>query len=220
MPLDVIGAGFGRTGTQTLKLALERLGFDPCHHMTEVLDNPGQLDFWNRAAAGEPVDWEEVYGNYRATVDWPGCHFYAELAERYPRAKVLLSLRDPEEWYASMDQTILVGMRQMRLDQPVPRDHPMYFGAVIVGQQDLGGDLSKDEVIAAFERHNEAVRRTIPADRLLEFRSSDGWEPLCAFLGVPVPGEPFPRTNARENFAAHIDKARSVAEQAGAQAGG
>lgn len=213
MALEVIGAGLGRTGTLTLKNALETLGFGPCHHMVEVLDNPGQIPFWNRAAEGEPIEWDDVFGDYRATVDWPGCYFYAELAERYPDAKVILSKRDPERWYESMSETILKSMAQMGFEegQPVPMDHPMRFGGLIISQGTFNFDYSRDNVIAAFERHLATVRATVAPERLLEFESSQGWEPLCAFLGVPVPETPFPRTNSRDEFWQHVDHAEMVA---------
>lgn len=215
MALEVIGAGYGRTGTLTLKTALEMLGFGPCHHMLEVMGNPAQVEFWNAAAASEPVDWEEVYAGYRSTVDWPGCHFYAELAERYPDAKVVLTSRDPASWYESMSQTILVGMREMGLNTEVPRDNPMYFGAKLIAEAAFHFDYSKESGMAALERHNAAVRAAIPADRLLEFEVRQGWEPLCAFLGVPVPDQPFPATNERENFGEHIETAKSVQRELG-----
>lgn len=212
MTLRVIGAGLGRTGTMTLKLALERLGFGPCHHMVEVLANPDQVPFWNRAAEGEDVDWEEVYGSYGATVDWPGCHFYAELAEFYPQAKVILSLRDPERWYDSMSETILKSMEEMELTKrgEIPADHPMRFGGIIIPDKTFGYDFSKENVIAAFERHNAEVQRRIPPERLLVFEARQGWAPLCDFLGVPVPDEPFPNTNSREEFWEHVKKAREI----------
>ncbi|HKX79959.1 MAG TPA: sulfotransferase [Novosphingobium sp.] len=208
MPLEVIGAGFGRTGTLTLKLALERLGIAPCHHMTEIIADPRQGLGWNRAADGEAVDWDRVYAGYRATVDWPGCHFYAELAQRYPEAKVILSLRDPERWYESMSQTILKTM-DMLLNAPMAgadADHPMRFAGLLIGRDTFDHDFSKDNVIATYERHNAEVRERIAADRLLEFEPSHGWEPLCRFLGVAVPEEDFPHTNAREEFWQHAAK--------------
>src|ERR1700755_2303446 len=212
MALKVIGAGLGRTGTFTLKTALEMLGFGPCHHMVEVLANPAQVPFWNRAADGEAVDWDEVYPAYNAMVDGPGCHFYVELAARYPDAKVILSRRDPERWYESMSETILKSMQLMGFEpgQEVPADHPMKFGGVIISQKTFNHDYSKANVIAAFERHVENVRRTIAPERLLAFEAARGWEPLCASLGVPVPDEPFPRTNSREEFWQHAEKARAL----------
>lgn len=214
MALEVIGAGLGRTGTLTLKTALERLGFGPCHHMVEVIGNPAQVPFWNRAAEGEAVDWEEIYGAYRATVDWPGCHFYHELAQRYPQAKVILSKRDPERWYESMSETILKAMEQMAPEagQEWPSDHPMRFAGTIIVQGTFGGDFSKDNVIAAFERHNAEVQRRVPADRLLVFEAKQGWEPLCAYLGVPVPDDPFPHVNDRAEFQTHARRAQEMSQ--------
>jgi hypothetical protein len=211
MTLKVIGAGLGRTGTLTLKTALEMLGFGPCHHMIEVLANPGQVPLWNRAADDEIVDWDEVYRGYAATVDWPGCHFYATLAEHYPDAKVILSRRDPERWYESISETILQSMASMGLSAaPIPEDHPMRFGGIIIPQKTFGFDFSRDNIIAAFERHNAEVISRIPPERLLVFEAAHGWEPLCAFLGAPVPDQPFPRTNSREEFWEHVTKAREV----------
>jgi hypothetical protein len=212
MALQVIGAGLGRTGTLTLKTALERLGFGPCHHMLEVFANPGQVPLWNKAALGEALDWDEIYGPYQATVDWPGAHFWSPLAERYPDAKVILSKRDPQLWYESMSETILKSMGMMGFGEPgeVPEDHPMRFGGIIIAHKTFANDFSRDSVIAAFERHNAAVRSSIAPDHLLEFEAADGWEPLCQFLGVPAPEEAFPRTNSREEFWEHVSKAREI----------
>jgi hypothetical protein len=217
MPLQVIGAGLGRTGTMTLKLALERLGFGPCHHMVEILADPAQLPFWNRAADGETMDWEEVYKDYRSTVDWPGASFAVELADHYPEAKVILSTRDPQSWYESMRDTIIKSMGVMGLTGPeVVQDHPMRFGQILIAHRAFGCDYSQATVIAALERHNAEVMRRIPAERLLVFEPSQGWEPLCRFLGVAIPDEPFPRSNLREDFWAHSEKAQEVsAREAG-----
>lgn len=203
MALKVIGAGLGRTGTMTLKTALEMLGFGPCHHMVEVFANPSQMGFWRRAATGETVDWEEVFAAYGSSVDWPSAHFYAALAERYPDAKVILSLRDPQRWYDSMSETILKVMEHGDKNR-FSGDEDSRFAEIIVKDQTFHGDFSRDNVIAAFERHNAEVRRTIPAERLLVFEAAEGWAPLCAFLGVPVPETPFPRTNSREEFWSHL----------------
>lgn len=210
MGLEVIGAGFGRTGTLTLKTALERLGFAPCHHMVEVLAHPEQAKFWNRAAKGEVVDWDEIYSSYRATVDWPGCHFYEQLAGRYSEAKVILSRRDPERWYDSMSETIIPSMLSMGLVDQLPDDHFMLFGGLIISRDTFAGDFSKANVIDAFERHNAEVQQRIPADRLLVFEVAQGWEPLCRFLGVAVPDEPFPRVNDREEFQTHAQRGREL----------
>jgi hypothetical protein len=206
--LKVIGAGLGRTGTLTLKTALEQLGFGPCHHMVEVFAHPEQAEFWRRAAEGEAVDWEEVFSAYNASVDWPSCHFWRQLAARYPDAKVVLSLRDPERWWESMDATILKVTQAMFADPA--RRAAMRFIELILVDQTFAGDLSRDNVIAAFERHNAVVRAAIPPERLLVFEAAQGWTPLCAFLGVPVPETPFPKVNSREEFMSQAVPATST----------
>jgi len=205
--VKVIGAGFGRTGTMSLKAALETLGFDPCYHMTEVFAHPehtGSGSAWRR----EPADWDGVLGGYEAAVDWPACTFYEELMERHPDAKVILSLRDPERWYQSVRNTIY------ELSVVIPR-HPIYrigYGLVSIfvfrgsGNVDLVGEIiwqgtfdgrfeDKHHAIEVFERHSAEVQRRVPENRLLVYDVKAGWEPLCEFLGVEVPDEPFPRTN-------------------------
>jgi len=211
MALQLIGAGLGRTGTLTLKIALEQLGLGPCHHMTEVFANPGQVPFWNRAAAGEAVDWDEVYGVYRATVDWPGCHFWAQLAERYPDARVILSRRDPQRWYESISETILASLHDSGLAEPeLPEGHPMWFAGKIIQHNTFGLDFSRENVIAAYEAHNAAVIAGIAPERLLVFEPSQGWEPLCAFLGVPVPAAAFPKSNSKEEFWELVNSAKQT----------
>lgn len=200
MALEVIGAGLGRTGTLSLKMALEQLGFAPCHHMVEVFSHPETTAFWNRAAFGEDVDWNELYGNYRATVDWPGCHFWRQLMTAYPDAKVILSARDPKRWFESMEETILKRIRDGANMGTGEAPHPFRFIGKIVAEDTFGGDLSEQNVIAAFERHVAAVKAGVAAERLLVFEAAQGWEPLCRFLGVPVPQTDYPRVNSREEF--------------------
>jgi hypothetical protein len=211
MSLQVIGAGFGRTGTLSLKTALEMLGFAPCHHMVEVIANPSQVPFWNRAAEGATVNWDEVYGPYRATVDWPGCHFYEKLANFYPDAKVVLSVRDAERWFDSMDHTILAIAREAAQSPTaqVPAGGMTAFAGLIY-EKTFNLDFSRENCIAAFERHNAEVMQRIPADRLLVYEVAQGWEPLCAHLGVPVPDMPFPQVNDRDEFRTHAAKAKEA----------
>lgn len=207
MGLQVIGAGLGRTGTMTLKTALEQLGLGRCHHMIEVFANVAtQAPFWRAAAGGAAVDWDAGLAGYNSSVDWPSAHFYAQLAAHYPQAKVILSRRDPESWYASMAETILKAMTMPVFDAGAGGgEAPMQFARMIIHDQTFRGDLSRDNVIASFERHNAHVIATIPPERLLVFEAAQGWEPLCAFLGVPVPATPFPRTNSREEFWTHAE---------------
>ena len=208
MALKVIGAGLGRTGTLTLKTALEQLGLGPCHHMIEVFAHPEQTGFWRAAAGGEVVDWDAGLAGYNSSVDWPSAHFYKQMAAHWPDAKVILSRRDPQRWYESMDETILKAMRDRTLAGGPAVEHPFRFIEMIVAEQTFANDFSQANVIAAFERHNAEVQRVIPPERLLVFEAAQGWAPLCAFLGIAVPETPFPRTNSREEFWTHATASR------------
>ena len=201
MALSVVGAGWGRTGTASLKLALEQLGFGPCHHMQEVRRTPGQLEHWEAAAAGRPMDWEAVFAGFRSAVDWPSAAFWQELAAFYPDAKVLLSVRPAERWWGSFSDTI-----KTLLDDPnepevrtIARLRAM-ARQVIAARSLRGAYDGPAAAVAAFDRHVAAVRDTVPDDRLLVFDVAEGWGPLCCFLGVPVPDAPFPRTNSTREF--------------------
>jgi len=212
MALQVIGAGLGRTGTMTLKTALELLGFSPCHHMYEVILHPQQADFWERAARGEPIDWEDVFANYRASCDWPSCSFYKELAERYPSAKVILTLRDPKAWYKSVCNTIMPAMKGPLFAPDGTRvGPPGDFAPLLIGQKTFRGRFDETHMIDVFERHNAEVERTIPPERLMVFEAAQGWEPLCKFLDVPIPATPFPRTNTTEEFQKRVADRRAAA---------
>ena len=162
--------------------------------------HPEQVPFWDRAALGEKVDWNEVFANYQSACDWPSCSFYKELADVYPHAKVILSLRDPKSWYKSVSSTILPSMKEgSRL--------PGIFGPLLLGKKTFNEDFSEAHMIDVYERHNEEVKRVIPKDRLLVFEAKDGWEKLCPFLGVPVPDQPYPSMNSTEEFQARVTAA-------------
>lgn len=193
MPLKVVGAGVGRTGTHSLKFALEQLLEGPCHHMVEIIGDPSQAVGWTDAVEGREVDWAKLLSGYVAMVDWPGASFWREISAANPDALVLLSTRDPEAWYRSASNTIF---------QPIERTPPgleAWFGTTMPKlfgtrfSDDLGNPTA---MMDAFERHNAEVRAGVPADRLLEWTVSEGWEPICERLGVPVPEEPFPVTNS------------------------
>jgi hypothetical protein len=194
--VKVIGAGFGRTGTLSIKAALEELGFGPCYHMSETHKNPDHRKVWGSAARGEPVDWREVLKGYEATMDWPWCTYYKELMRAFPDAKVLLSVRDPEEWYESTITTIYSMYKISRYISHGPAPVPAGGGIGIWGDTFSGHFEDREQAIAVFERHNEEVVRHVPPERLLVYEAKEGWGPLCEFLGVGVPeGLPFPHLN-------------------------
>ena len=199
MTMHVIGAGVGRTGTHSLKLAINRLGLGPCHHMEEVLYNlPAQVPLWSAALAGSP-DWHGIYDGYASAVDWPTARFFRELKDAYPRAKFVLTHRSPESWADSFCATIY---RLVAASDQVPAEMKAWLEMAtgVINDTGFPCGLDRASLIKAFEAHNEAVREVIPASRLLVYQVKEGWEPLCEFLGVPVPDEPFPRTNDREEF--------------------
>jgi len=200
MALAVIGAGFGRTGTLSMKLALEMLGFGPCYHMRELVENAAHIGLWEAALHATPA-WDRLFQDYGATVDWPAAHFWRELVNHYPQAKVVLTVRSTESWVKSMHATLLVAHRR-----PIPTDDAvraarMRLNNEIIVDRTFGGNIDDLAGVGAiYERHNEEVRRSIPADRLLVYNVEEGWEPLCKFLGVPIPAEEFPKTNTTDDF--------------------
>jgi hypothetical protein len=200
MELVVVGAGVGRTGTHSLKLALEQLLGAPCHHMMEIMGDPTQIPAWIDAIEGRPVDWSVMLERYRSIVDWPGGAFWRELSGAYPDALVLLSVRDPESWYRSASNTIF-----LTFDHLPPEIAP-WMAAVRKLLHDRFSDRFDDPtaMMDAFVRHNDAVRAEVAPDRLLEWTPGDGWDPICDRLGLPVPPEPFPVTNTTDEFRAMV----------------
>ena len=216
MALKIVGAGFGRTGTLSLKNALETLGFDPCYHMFEVMERPDHIEMWHRVAFGGPMDWDLLFRDFQSTVDWPAARYWRELAAHYPQAKVLLSVRDPEAWYKSMTDTIFRGMTMQIPDSaPLPRRQQMAMARMLVAEDTFDGRFGdKAHAIAVLNRHNDEVRAAIDPSRLLVFDVKEGWEPLCRFLGVPQPGEQFPRLNDTATIQAMMKRMQEQ-EQAG-----
>lgn len=217
--MQVIGAAPGRTGTLSTKAALETLGYGPCHHMVEVMGRPDLAQEWTRVLAGGRPDWTKIFAGYQSTVDWPSTSYWRQLIEAYPEAKVLLTVRDPDRWYASMQQTIL-----SRAFQPVGPRRWLAMGvfrmtrpaqAQLVGRlrwmvEDFfgvrGRAPTREEAITAYERHLAEVREAVDPGRLLTFEVKQGWEPLCDFLQVPVPDEPFPRVNESATFGRDVGR--------------
>jgi hypothetical protein len=232
--LRVIGAGLGRTGTLSLKAALERLGFGPCEHMGNVFDRPERFALWaealDRKAAGRPIDWAPLFAAYGATTDWPGAFFWRELAAAHPEAKVVLSVRDPDRWYDSVRRTIY---RTRGLLGPAPVARGLGAAAPLVPYAPdaprvadraiwdgtFGGRFGdRRHALAVFAAHSATVRRAIAPERLLVFDVRQGWAPLCAFLNVAVPAEPFPHLNDRAAFGRRVG--RQAAPLAAALAAG
>jgi hypothetical protein len=215
MTLQVIGAGFGRTGTTSLKAALEQLGFAKCHHMQEVAKSRAQVGFWQRLADGREVDWDEVFEGFQSSCDWPSCTYWQELSERYPEAKIILSVRDEERWYDSAMQTIypathlLPGWLQA-LVPPLGRLNRMIRATVWDGTFDGRFD-DREHALRIYRDHNADVVAKVPAERLLVFEARDGWEPLCRFLGVPVPDSAYPHLNDAAQIRRLIAGARIAA---------
>lgn len=194
MALEVIGAGFGRTGTMSLKAALEQLGAGPCYHMVECLPRgPAHWQKWIDAARGNP-DWDSLFEGFGSTVDFPSCSSYKALAAHYPEAKVILTVRDPERWFESTQETIFSPrwidyLRNVEAGKFIQLNINDYL-------QDRMHD--KEHLIRRFKEHNAEVRNSIPASRLLVFEVKQGWGPLCAFLKRPEPDTEFPHVNDNE----------------------
>jgi hypothetical protein len=199
MSLNVVGAGVGRTGTNSLKVALEQLLGGKCHHMFEVISDAGtQVPLWTDAIEGRPVDWSTFPPGFDTLVDWPGASFWPELSAANPNALVLLSVRDPESWYRSASNSIFL------IFDAVPPELKPWFETMRGLLAERFSDRFDDPtaMMDAFERHNAAVREGVPSSRLLEWTATDGWDPICERLGVDVPDEPFPATNTLNDWRA------------------
>lgn len=213
--MKLIGAGFPRTGTLSQKIALEMLGIGPCYHMVSVMADLPQAAVWNRALDGE-APWSELFDGYESTVDWPGGFFYKELMDAYPDAKVLLSVRDPEAWERSMRDTVWAVrhgeslMHHMSDARGIVDPGWREFLRMIDGMlwKDQGSfaleQADPDRLLEGMERHHEEVERAVPPERLLVWSVTEGWEPLCEFLEVPVPDTPFPRLNDSKQFVERV----------------
>ena len=199
MSLQVIGVGLPRTGTWSLKVALQQLGFGPCYHMSEALEQPNHWPLWETAGAGGAVDWQSLFQGWGSTTDAPACHFYQELANVFPDAKLVLSVRDPDKWFASTQNTILT---QAASDMHRARGSLGMVEAVGWGTDPRLRD--KAYMLDRYHRHNDEVVRMVPPERLLVFNAAEGWAPLCRFLGRPIPETPYPQVNTTEDFTAMI----------------
>lgn len=201
MELKVVGAGLGRTGTHSLKVALERLLGGPCYHMVEVFGRPDQRDFWAAAVRGERVDWSSFLAPYRATVDWPAAAFWKELSLAAPDAVIVLSTREGAAWWKSASETIFAVLARGAGpdDGGLPE---LTMIKALIEQRFTPEWQQRASAIAAYEAHNARVREEVPPGRLVEWHPGDGWAPLCAALGMDEPAEAFPHLNSTAEFRA------------------
>lgn len=200
MTLRVIGAGFGRTGTLSLKRALETLGFSKCYHMAEVAENPSHVGLWRAAWRGEEP-WNELFEGYAAAVDWPTAAFWPRLMRVYPDAKIVLTVRDADAWFASARRTIFQSMEDGLASGDAELRERLVMAQEIIVDGTFGGDLAdRDRAVAVYEANVARARRDVPPDRLVLFDGNDGWAPLCEALGVDAPEVPYPRINTTEEF--------------------
>ena len=198
--LEIVGAGFGRTGTFSLKLALERLGISKCYHMADVMAHPHHAALWRKAWRGEDP-WERIFDGYAAAVDWPAAAFWPRLMAFYPEAKVLLTVRDAERWYKSASDTIFQSMKDGVHSPDPARRARMQMAHEIIVNGTFGGDLDdKANAIAVYQDNVAQVHRQVPPQRLIVFDPNDGWQPLCRALNVSAPAEPYPHVNTTEEF--------------------
>ena len=199
--LKVIGAGFGRTGTYSLKLALDILGFGPCHHMYEIRNNLGLLPDWSAVARGATPNWDKMFSGFNAQVDWPGAAYWKELSQHFPKAKVILTTRDPDEWFDSMQKTIAPSVASRGTHKDAFQND---IGELVyeTALKPIFNDRLDDRSFCTerFRKHIAEVRGMIAPDRLLEFDIRDGWQPLCDFLGVNPPKINFPISNSSSEF--------------------
>lgn len=200
--LKVLGVGLGRTGTRSTRQALEHLGLGQCHHMSALIGNQKLAQKWYDAVFHNKTNWDYIFDGYQASVDWPAVSYWRELADHYPNAKVLLNTRDSESWYASMSKTVF-----KQLETPLGEEgSDLWLRRTITNKlirEDLfsgRGASDKAHAISVFEKHNAEIQASFDSDRLLVWEVSEGWEPLCEFLDLPVPNKSFPHLNSTANF--------------------
>ncbi len=219
MSIKIIGAGFPRTGTNTLKQSLEQLGLKHVYHMKELLVNPEKLHYWKTLDETGDTDWDGLYEGYDGTVDFPGYPWYKEHMKRYPDAKVILTVRDFEGWYKSVDSTVFragpqtpgekIKMMGKLLTSARIRNVVKcikWFKKTFFAERLQGKFEDKEFALKFWNDHLADVKASVPADKLLVYDVRDGWGPLCAFLNEPEPAEPLPHLNKKENFMAMLPK--------------
>lgn len=198
IPLRLIGTGFGRTGTESMRKALGMIGYGPCHHMMHLVETPENCQLWERFLDGDEIGWPALLDGCASCLDWPTAAFWRDLTSAYPDAKVILTWRDPEDWWRSFESTILVRVNATLAGGPAS------VSSTLLWRDVFKHDLSRENCIATYEANAAEVRATIAPDRLLVYELGSGWEPLCRFLDVPVPDAPYPRGNSTAEFRARF----------------
>jgi len=202
MALKIVGTGLGRTGTKSMQTALNQLGFGPCHHMSEMFTHPEAFPHWIAAAKGAQ-NWDVLFEGYESMVDWPGVKYWRELVAYYPEAKVLHTVRDPDQWFDSTQATIFNRSNLERIVQPGPMSD---FFTGLFGDM-MPNITDRAAMTDYYRRHDAEVRATVPMERLLIYPVGSGWEPLCDWLGVPIPDTPYPSENSRAEFVKRVAEA-------------
>lgn len=210
MPLKVVGSGLGRTGTKSMQTALAMLGFGPCHHMVEVFMHPESMALWVDAAEGRP-DWDLIFKDYQSAVDYPTAAYWRQIADHFPDAKVLHTVRDPDQWFESTQATIFSPANRAMTAGSSDDIRAKFFNGFMGPLRDHLDDRAY--MTDHFRRHTEAVKATIAPERLLIYEVGEGWDRLCAFLGVPVPAEPYPSENSRQEFIGRTAAMRAAMAQ-------
>ena len=206
MALTVIGSGLGRTGTKSLQTALNMLGVGPCHHMVEVFAHPESMALWIAAGEGRP-DWDAIFADYGAAVDYPSAAYWRELAAHYPDAKIIHTVRDPDAWFDSTQATIFAPQGPVSRALAEPSSPLAAFFRSFTGR--FGADLhDRAAMTGYFRRHTEEVLAAIPPERVLVYEAGQGWGPLCGFLNLPTPEAPYPSENSRAEFIARVASMR------------
>ncbi len=197
MALKIIGSGLGRTGTKSMQTALNMLGLGPCHHMVEVFAHPESVPLWIDASAGR-ADWDRIFADYTSMVDYPGAHYWRQLSEHFPNAKVLHTVRDPDIWFDSTQATIFAPGALATTPGPMTPFFDSFIGDIKAHLHDRA--FMTDH----FRRHTEGVKRTIPPERLLVYEAGQGWAPLCKFLDISIPDAAYPSENSTADFQANV----------------
>lgn len=217
MPLKIIGTGLGRTGTYSLKLALEHLGFGKCYHMTELFQKPEGVKYFRQAEKGVSVEWNELFRNYDSAVDYPVARYFRQITDYYKDAKVIHTYRKPSEWFESASRTIFMANKlplkrlfKFAMLYPVKKEvrkrYPVFMYNRSLMKLEFGTDLTdKKFILKKFDQHTENVIKHLSSDRLLIFNPAEGWEPLCRFLGVNIPSENFPYSNTYKEFIEKVE---------------